>query len=326
MGMATKEDDVVKIMVHSRTKTDVLFFTNKGKVYRCRGYQIPEGSRTSKGIPAVNFVRLEEGEQILSIISVKEYNQSHYFFFTTENGIVKRTYTSEFENINSNGKISITLREGDNLSDVKITDGSTKISIGSSKGKVCTFEEGDVRPMGRTASGVIGMNLDGGKVVGVCTDKDGGDILTISENGLGKRSAYGDFRLTSRGSKGVLAMHETDKSGGLAALKTVNEDEDACIITDGGTVMKTPISQIHLAGRNTIGVKVITLRKGEKISSVAIEPSEKDYEAIDKDVPAAEKTEGGEEETDVEQYLNSHAQEKDEDSDESDDSSSKDDE
>lgn len=323
IGMTTKEDDVVKIMVHSRTKADILFFTDAGKVYRIRGYQIPEGTRTSKGLPAINIVRLENNEHILSIISEKVYDDKHYFFFTTKNAIVKRTITAEFENINSNGKIAISLREGDTLSDVKSTDGTALISIGSSKGKVCTFNETDVRPMGRTAAGVIGMNLDGGEVVGVCTNQAGDDILTISTQGYGKRSKYEDFRLTSRGSKGVLALKEADKSGGLAAIKSVQEDQDIVIITDAGTTMKTRISDIHEAGRNTIGVKVITLREGEKISSVAIEPAEKEYEAVDQPTEG-EGENKADSEADVENYLNSHGSEKDEGED--DDSSNKDDE
>jgi DNA gyrase subunit A len=201
IGMETKEDDVVSEMIHARTKVDILFFTNLGKVYRVRGYQIPEGTRTSKGVPAVNIVKLENGEKILTILPAEKYDEQHYFFFTTVNGVVKRTRSDEFENINSNGKIAIGLKEGDSLVDVKYTDGTALISLASSKGKVCTFHEDDVRSMGRTAAGVRGMNLDGGKVVGVCTDKGGNDILTLSANGYGKRSDYSEFRITNRGSK-----------------------------------------------------------------------------------------------------------------------------
>jgi DNA gyrase subunit A len=279
IGMTTKEDDIVDIMVHSRTKTDVLCFTNLGKVYRMRGYEIPDGSRTSKGIPVLNLLKLENNEKVLSIISVDKYDENHYLFFVTENGIVKRTNASQFENINANGKIAISLNQGDTLFDVKYTDGTALISLGSSLGKVCTFRESDVRSMGRTAAGVKGMNMAGGKIVGVCTNLSGGKIITISSNGFGKRSDYDKFRLTSRGSKGVMALKSTEKSGKLVSLKTVNDDENIIIITDCGTVMKTRVSDIHEAGRATIGVKIITLREGESISSVAIEPSEKDFEA-----------------------------------------------
>jgi DNA gyrase subunit A len=319
IGMATKEDDVVQFMIHSRTKTDVLFFTNKGKVFRSRGYEIPEGTRTSKGIPAVNFIRLEDGEKILSIISAKEYDDKHFLFFTTEKGIVKRTVTKEFDNINSNGKIAIGLKDGDMLLDVKLTDGNALITLGASNGKACTFHESDVRAMGRTAAGVIGMNLDGAKVIDVCTNQGGKDILTLSEKGFGKRSPYSDFRLTSRGSKGVLALKMSDKTGALVALKAVEDDNDIVIITDAGTVMKTRVGDIHEAGRNTLGVKVITLRDKENISSVAIEPSEKDYEA--QEAPAGDATNPEATEEDTEKLL--YEQEKAHDVDDEDDDSSK---
>ena len=280
-GMSTKEDDVVKIMIHSRTKTDVLFFTNKGKVYRTRGYQIPEGNRTSKGIPAVNFIRLENDEKILSIISTDNYDDNHYFFFITKEAVVKKTMTSEFSNINSNGKIAISLKEGDELLDVKITDGNAYVSLGSAAGKICSFKESDVRPMGRTAAGVKGMELAGSYLVGACTGNEGKEILTISEKGYGKRSAVTDFRVTFRGSKGVLGLKEGEKSGGLVTFKAVNEDQNIVIITDAGTVLKTRVSDIHTASRATIGVKIITLREGENISSVCIEPAEEEYQAQD---------------------------------------------
>ncbi len=287
-GMETKEDDIVKIMIHARTKTDILFFTDKGKVFRVRGYQIPEGTRTSKGLPVVNLIKLDEGEKVLSIISCNKYDRDSYFFFVTKNAVVKRTPTAEFENINSNGKIAISLREGDELFTVKITKGDTYISIGSSLGKVCSFIETDVRPMGRTAAGVTGMNLDGGKVVGVCTGDEGKEILTISENGYGKRSSVEDFRVTARGSKGVLALKVSEKSGGLASLSAVKDDEDVVIITDAGTVMKTRVADIHEANRNTIGVKIITLRDNERISSVCLEPGESDYAPTEEKTPENE--------------------------------------
>lgn len=304
-GMETKKDDVVSIMVHARTKMDILFFTDKGKVFRIRGYQIPEGTRTSKGLPIVNLIRLDADEHVLSILPCPKYDRESYFFFVTKNAIVKRTPTIEFENINSNGKIAITLKDGDELFTVKITKGDSYISIGSSRGKVCSFIETDVRPMGRTAAGVIGMNLDGGKTVGVCTGEEGKEILTISENGYGKRSSAEDFRVTSRGSKGVLALKVTEKSGGLASLKAVKDDEDIVIITDAGTVMKTRVGDIHEAGRNTIGVKVITLREGEHISSVCLEPSEEEYEAQDPEGSGESGESGNASEAEVENFIHS---------------------
>ena len=280
IGMTTKEDDIVKSLVHSRTKTDVLFFTNLGKVYRLRGYQIPFGSRTSKGLPIVNVIKLEENEKVLTIISCSTYDDNHYLFFATKNGTVKKTPTSQFENINSNGKIAINLAEGDSLVDVKCTDGNAFISLASSKGKVCSFKESDVRAMGRTATGVKGMNVDGGYVIGVCTSQEGGNqIFTISENGYGKRSDFTDFRITSRGSKGVYAIKVSEKAGDLVDIKAVKESDEITIITDAGTVLKTRLSDIHEAGRQTIGVKVITLKPGERITSLAVSPTSEDYES-----------------------------------------------
>jgi DNA gyrase subunit A len=306
IGMETKEDDVVSEMIHARTKVDILFFTNFGKVYRVRGYQIPEGTRTSKGVPAVNIVKLENGEKILTILPAEKYDEQHYFFFTTVNGVVKRTRSDEFENINSNGKIAIGLKEGDSLVDVKYTDGTALISLASSKGKVCTFHEDDVRSMGRTATGVRGMNLDGGKVVGVCTDKGGNDILTLSANGYGKRSDYSEFRITNRGSKGVKALNVSEKSGDLVMIKAVKADEKIVIITDGGTTMKTEINDIHEAGRATLGVKVITLKEGENISSVSIELSDAEFQELANEKTIAESgdSEGAVSEKSVENYVN----------------------
>ncbi len=295
IGMQTKEDDVVDIMHHSHMKTDILFFTNFGKVYRLRGYQIPYGSRTSKGLPVVNLIKLEKDEKVLSIITCENYDENHYLFFITRNGTVKRTASSEFENINSNGKIAINLVEGDSLVDVKYTSGDAIISLASAKGKVCTFHESDVRAMGRTATGVKGMNVDGSYVIGSCTSQEGGhQIFTLSAHGYGKRSSFEDFRITSRGSKGVYAIKVSEKGGDLVSIKAVNEDDLIVLVTDGGTVLKTRLEDIHEAGRATLGVKVITLKDGENISSVSIEPSDKSIDSEEATIQANLKNNQGE--------------------------------
>ncbi len=280
IGMTTKNDeDIVDILAHSRTKTDVLFFTNFGKVYRMRGYQIPEGTRTSKGLPVVNLIRLQENEKVKSIISMNEYDDNHYLFFVTKNGVVKKTKTSEFSNINSNGKIAISLKDEDNLVDVTLTDGETIVSLGASNGKVCSFYDKDVRPMGRTAAGVKGMNLnDGSHIVGYCTSLQGTKIFTLSENGYGKISESTQYRLTSRGGKGVYALKVSDKSGSLIALKAVEGDENIIVMTKEGTVLKTRLSEIREANRATMGVRVIRLKDGESISEVLVQPKEEDDE------------------------------------------------
>ncbi len=305
IGMETKEDDIVDVLVHSRTKTDVLFFTTFGKVYRLRGYEIPLGSRTSKGLPIVNILNLEKDEKVLSIISVDNYDENHYLLFATRNGIVKKTSTDQFENINRNGKIAITLLEGDTLIDVKYTDGNAYISLASSKGKVCTFKEDDVRPTGRTSIGVKGINTDGGVVVGVCTSQEGGDqIFTLSSNGYGKRSLVTDFRVTSRGSKGVYAIKVSEKAGDLVCIKAVKESDEIIIVTDGGTVLKTRLADIHEANRQTIGVKVITLKEGENISSVSVSESEQELEKDAENFVEAPQIESNDSNNDLENYVN----------------------
>lgn len=305
IGMETKEDDIVDVLVHSRTKTDVLFFTTFGKVYRLRGYEIPLGSRTSKGLPIVNILNLEKDEKVLSIISVDNYDENHYLLFATRNGIVKKTSTDQFENINRNGKIAITLLEGDTLIDVKYTDGNAYISLASSKGKVCTFKEDDVRPTGRTSIGVKGINADGGVVVGVCTSQEGGDqIFTLSSNGYGKRSLVTDFRVTSRGSKGVYAIKVSEKAGDLVCIKAVKESDEIIIVTDGGTVLKTRLADIHEANRQTIGVKVITLKEGENISSVSVSESEQELEKDAENFVEAPQIESNDSNNDLENYVN----------------------
>ncbi|HIU71056.1 MAG TPA: DNA gyrase subunit A [Candidatus Enterosoma merdigallinarum] len=281
-GMKTKEDDDVEILRHTRTKTDVLFFTDFGRVYRCRGYQIQEGSRTSKGLPIVNFLKLNPGEKVTSIISMDDYSEDSFLFFGTEQGVVKRCKATDFENINSNGKIAILLRDGDKLIDVKHTDGSALISLGSTEGKVCTFREGEVRCMGRSATGVKGMDLpEGEKVVGMITSLEGDKIFSLSANGYGKITPGREYRITSRGSKGVKTMRVEDKNGALIAIKTVKGDEDIIIITDHGTTIRTTLTQVSNMSRNTIGVKIITLRDKERISSCSIAPSESEYEATE---------------------------------------------
>ena len=285
-GMKTKADDDIKILRHSRTKTDVLFFTNLGRVYHCRGYQIQEGSRTSKGIPIVNLLKLMDKEEVNAIISMDDYNEDSYLFFATKEGVVKRSSAKDFENINVNGKIAIGLREGDQLLDVRHTDGKAIVSLGSSGGKVCSFYETDVRCMGRTASGVKGIDLgEGESVVGLVTSLDGHKIFSLSENGYGKITDVTEYRITSRGSKGVKTIKETERNGGLFVIKNVTGTEDIILITDHGTTIRTSLTQVGEKGRNTVGVKIITLRNNEKLSSVSVLPADEEFEAKDDELP-----------------------------------------
>lgn len=270
-GMKTNEDDIVDMLIHTKTHTDILFFTNTGKVYRIRGYQIPEQLRTGKGMPIVNLLNLDKEETVRSILAVDKYDEGTYLFYVTRLGVVKRTSLEEFSRINQNGKIAIGLREGDQLIDVKVTNGEALIGIAASNGKMVKFNEDDVRSMGRTAAGVRGINLDEGDyVVGVTTSLEGELILALTSKGYGKMSASEDYRLTKRGSKGVATIKASEKVGTLMGIRAVRGEEDLFLITEGGTVIRINLAQVSVLGRNTQGVKVINLKKNETLSSFAV--------------------------------------------------------
>ncbi|MCI7057785.1 MAG: DNA gyrase subunit A, partial [Mollicutes bacterium] len=274
-----------------------------GKVYRLRGYQIPDSGRIGKGMPAQNFLNLDKEEKVVSIVPCDDYPEDNYLFFISRNGIVKRTSLKMFESIHSNGKIAVGLKEGDDLFDVKRTDGHAIVSLASDNGKLCSFYEDEVRDMGRTAAGVKGMNLDDGSIiVGATTSLEGDKILVLTNKGFGKISyakdtevtmedgttrTYDGYRLTSRGAKGVLTIKTTAKTGVLCAVRAVNGDEDLLVVTQSGIVIRTPISEIKIAGRNTQGVKIIAVDEKTKVASIAIIPhsdveeEEEGEEAID---------------------------------------------
>jgi DNA gyrase subunit A len=271
-GMDTNQNDIVNIILHAKTHTDLLFFSNLGKVYRIRGYQVPEYARTGKGLPIVNLLNLDKNEKIQSIISVDEYKENNYLLFTTTHGIVKRTEVMEFASIRQNGKIAISLREGDELFEVKHTDGNQLIGIASSNGKMVKFHENEVRDMGRNASGVKGMNVDKGEVVGVTMSSEGKNILVITEKGYGKMSLAEDYRQTKRGAKGVSTIHTTEKNGRIVAMRAVSGLEDLMIITLSGMVIRLSLTSLRVMSRNTQGVRVIRLDEDQKASSIAIVP------------------------------------------------------
>ena len=287
-GISTTGGDIVSIMLHTKTHTDILFFSSYGFVYRMRGYMIPDGARDSKGMPAINLLNLEQDERIVAIVPCDDYDENDFLFFATVNGVVKRTALSEFASIHSNGKRALTLREGDELLGVKRTNGKCIIGLASSNGKVCSFNEDEVRAMGRSAAGVTGMNLkDGSHLVDITTSLDGKLILVLTtlgygkmsyasdtdvDNGDGTTSHYDGYRLTSRGAKGVYSLKMNGKNGELAAMRGVNGDEDLMVITNKGIVIRTPLSQIHIAGRNTVGVKIIALEPKQKVASLTIVP------------------------------------------------------
>ncbi len=273
-GMSTHEDDLVEQIVYSKTHADLLFFTNLGKVYRIRGYKVPAATKNSKGTPYINLFDFEKEEKIKSIVTFDEYVEGQHLFFATKDGVVKRTSIEEFKLIRQNGKKAITMREGDELVDVKLTTGSSIICMSCDNGRMVKFHEEDVRPMGRTASGVRGMNTAGGSVVGLSTADEGELVFVISEHGYGKLSKLEDYRLTQRGSKGVTTLNMTEKTGKIITTKSVNGDEDIMVITEGGILIRTSLKEVSVVGRNTQGVKIIRIKDNEKVSSIAVVKSE----------------------------------------------------
>ncbi len=269
-GMTIHEDDVIELLISMSTHDYLLVFTNIGKVYRLRGFNIPNASRTAKGLPVINLLNLDKEEKVRALVPVKRDSESKYLFFVTKMGIVKRVNMDEFESIRTNGKIAITLREDDELLGVKETTGDDEIIIAGSNGKAVRFNEDDVRPMGRTASGVKGFNIDGGEVVGVATTKEGTHILTVSENGYGKQTPIDEYRLTSRGTKGVKTINVTDKTGSLVNVRAVNGDEDVMIITSDGIIIRISLDNVGVYGRNTQGVRLINVNDNTSVAKVAI--------------------------------------------------------
>ncbi len=269
-GLKVNEDDDVEKIIVTTTHTDLLFFTQVGKVYRIRAHEVPVGARVGKGTPAINIIQIEKGEEILSMLPVNDYENS-YLLFITKNGITKRTDLKEFESIRCNGKIAMGLKEGDSLFSVHQTHGESEIFIGANNGKLVRFKEEEVRDMGRTAAGVKSIKLtDKECVVGTGTSEEGKYVLSIGERGVGKLTPIEDYRLTSRTAKGVTTLKVNEKTGKLAAVKIVNGDEDLLMITTSGKVIRLPIEQINAISRNTSGVKLMKFDDKEKIQSVAI--------------------------------------------------------
>ena len=278
-GMGTNEDDFVEHLITTSTHDTILFFTNKGKVYRSKGYEIPEFSRTAKGIPIINLLEIEKGEWVNAIIPVEEFVDDWFLFFTTKEGISKRSPLSSFANIRNNGLIALNLREGDELISVRMTDGSKEMIIGTKNGLLIRFPETDVRSMGRTATGVKGISLSGDdEVVGMEVLEESAEILVVTKNGFGKRTPSEEYRRQGRGGKGIKTCNITDKNGDLVTMKVVTGEEDLMLITTGGVLIRIPVSSISMTGRNTQGVKLISLNKAENeyVATVAQVDKEED--------------------------------------------------
>ncbi len=269
-GMTTNDEDFVEHMINLSTHDYILFFTDKGKVYRLKGYEIPEFSRQSKGIPIVNLLQVEKDERVNAVIQINREEECKYLLFATEGGVVKKTLISEFANIRNSGKICISLRDNDKLIDVKKTTGNDLVLLGSDSGRMVKFNEEEIRVMGRTASGVRGISLDGSKCI--CSEivKEDDTILLVTEKGYGKQTKVSEYRQTRRGSKGVKAMNITEKNGNLVSVKIVYENKELVLMTNSGMTMRMPLDQISLLGRVTQGLRLINLKDNQKVSTISL--------------------------------------------------------
>ncbi len=281
-GQATREEDFVESLFVTCTHAPILFFTNMGRVYKIKCYAIPEAGRAAKGIPIVNLLQLQGGEKVTATIPLPWHLEEEcYLVMATRDGMIKKTPMSEFDNIRKGGLIALNLREGDELMSVELSNGDDEFIIATKKGKAVRFDERDVRAMGRTATGVRAITLEGGDtavdMVKVVPDAT---VLTVTEKGMGKRTEAEQYPMHRRGGKGVLAMMLTDKTGDLTCLKMVKGDEDLMLIRDDGTIMRMPVSQVNVIGRNTQGVRLMRVDEGTKVVSIAVAPhSEEEDEA-----------------------------------------------
>ncbi len=270
-GMTLNEDDIIDQNITMSTHDHLLLFTNKGKVYRVKGYKIPESSRNGKGIPVINIINIEKDEKVTALVPInREWEIKGYLFFVTKNGLCKRVEAKEFESIRQSGKIAITMKDDDELVTVKPTLGDEEIIIAASNGKAVRFDERGVRAMGRNASGVRGMNVDGSEVIGACTSKEGAQILVVSKYGYGKKTPVEEYRITSRGAKGVKTININESNGELVALKAVNGDEDALIMRNDGVIIRISLSNVSTLGRVTKGVRLIKPEENTYVKTVTL--------------------------------------------------------
>ena len=269
-GMATNEEDFVEHLINATSHDYILMFTNMGKVYRIKGYEIPEYSRQSKGLPIINLLSLDKDEKVTSLLKISNDDEYKCLVFATKNGLIKRTDISEFDSIRTNGKKFITLKDNDELVSVKKTTGNDEILMASSNGRMVRFNESTVRIMGRSASGVRGINLDGGILVGMEIVEPNEYVLVITEKGYGKKTPVDEYRITNRGGKGVKTVNITEKNGSIVSFKTVDDSKDLMIITDSGIIIRLAVDNISTMSRVTQGVKLINLKEDSIVSSTSI--------------------------------------------------------
>ncbi|WP_394175423.1 DNA gyrase subunit A [Guptibacillus hwajinpoensis] len=301
-GMGTNDGDFVEHLFTTLTHNTILFFTNKGKVYRLKGYEVPELSRTAKGIPIINLLQIEKDEYITAIIPIKEFVDDWFVFFATKQGVVKRSPLSAFANIRKGGLIAINFKEDDELMGVRLTNGSKELIMGTKQGMAIRFHEEDVRSMGRTATGVKGISLqENDQVVGIGILDEDQDVLIVTDKGFGKRTPIEEYRVQTRGGKGIKTCNLTDRTGILTALKTVTLEEECMIITESGVIIRIDVQDISQTGRNTQGVRLIRIGEGDSVATVAkVEINEEGIEGEDSDEDAVTEEVGAEEIIDVE--------------------------
>lgn len=269
-GMETKNDDFVEHLFVTHSHHFVMLFTNKGRVYRLKAYEIPEFSRTARGIPVINLIQIEKGEYISAIIPVKDYLPDWYLFFATRNGIVKRTNLKAFEHVRRGGLFAINLREDDELIGVRLTDGKQEIIMGTSQGMSIRYKETDVRVMGRTATGVKGITLrSDDRVIDMDIVDEQADVMIVTSKGYGKRTPMAEYRQQSRGGIGIKTINVTERNGRVVGLKTVYPDHDLMIVTICGVIIRLHVNDISTMGRNTQGVRLIRVQEDEEVATVA---------------------------------------------------------
>ena len=276
-GISTREDDFVKEIFTASTHDTILFFTNKGKMYRLRGFEIPEAGRTARGTAIVNLLNLDAGEKVSAVIPIQNYAEGKYILMSTKNGLIKKTALKEYDSSRTTGLIGITLKEDDELIDVRLTDGQDNVVLVTEKGLCITFDEKDVRPVGRTAQGVIGIRLDDGdRVIGMEPIIHGvkATLLAITENGFGKRTELEEYRVQNRGGRGVITYKITPKTGDIVGIRVVSGAEDVMLITDTGTIIRMSVDEISILGRATQGVTLMRTNEGKVVSIETVEAEE----------------------------------------------------
>ena len=288
MGMSTREEDYAERLLVTSTHAEIMFFTNRGRVYSLKGYEIPEAGRTARGTAIVNLLQLDGGEKVTAMIPLPKEREEGYLVMATRNGLIKKTGSDEFANLRKMGLIAIALREDDELIGVELTQGDSELMLATRMGQAIRFSESDVRPMGRNSMGVRSIDLsEGDEVIDVAKVEEGKQVLAITQNGYGKRTDISEFRAQSRGGKGILAMRLTEKTGLMAAQLLVSAHEDVMLITDNGTIIRMPVDDISVIGRVSQGVRVMRVEDEGRI--VGVTATERDEDAVDE---TAEETDG----------------------------------